>query len=83
MSDIKIVPSNKLEGSKTMEEWQKQQLAVATGVGVPEPQLKPHSSVYVALIEELETENRMLRARNERLTMAMKQVERILQENLR
>lgn len=60
--------------------WQVQQLAVATGVTSPE---KPHSATYVALIEELEAENRMLRARNERLTMVMKHLERIIQENVR
>lgn len=38
---------------------------------------------YLQEIEELETENRMLRARNERLTMAMKHLERIIQENVR
>ena len=64
----------------TMQEWQKQQLKVATGVTSPE---QPHSATYVALIEELEAENRMLRARNERLTMAMKHLERIIQENVR
>ena len=63
-----------------MEEWQSEQLKVATGVTSPE---KPHSTVYISIIEELETENRMLRARNERLTMAMKKMERVLQENLR
>lgn len=61
------------------DNWQEQQKAVATGVTVPET----HSATYVALIEELETENRMLRARNERLTMAMKHLERIIQENVR
>ena len=68
MSDIK------------MQEWQMQQLSVATGVTSPE---KPHSATYVAIIEELEAENRMLRTRNERLTMAMKKLERIIQENVR
>lgn len=64
---------------KSMEDWQKAQLDVATGVTEPET----HSTVYIGIIEELETENRMLRARNERLTMVMKKLERILQENLR
>jgi hypothetical protein len=64
--------------SMTLEEWQKQQIAVATGVTSPE-----HSTTYISLIEELETENRMLRSRNERLTKAMKQLERIVQENIR
>ena len=63
-----------------MEEWQTEQLKVATGVTSPS---ETHSMVYVSIIEELETENRMLRTRNERLTMAMKKLERILQENLR
>jgi hypothetical protein len=63
-----------------MEEWQKNQLEVATGVTSP---TEIHSTAYISIIEELETENRMLRARNERLTMAMKKMERILQENLR
>ena len=63
----------------TMQEWQMQQLAVATGVTAPET----HSATYVAIIEELEAENRMLRTRNERLTMAMKKLERIIQENVR
>ena len=63
-----------------MEEWQTEQLKVATGVTSP---TETHSMVYVSIIEELETENRMLRARNERLTMAMKKMERVLQENLR
>ena len=63
-----------------MEEWQKAQLDVATGVTSPQD---THSTIYISIIEELETENRMLRARNERLTMAMKKMERILQENLR
>ena len=63
-----------------MEEWQNEQLKVATGVTSP---ADTHSTVYISIIEELETENRMLRARNERLTMAMKKMERILQENLR
>jgi predicted transcriptional regulator len=63
-----------------MEQWQKEQLKVATGVTKPD---ETHSTVYISIIEELETENRMLRARNERLTMAMKKMERILQENLR
>ena len=66
---------------KNMEYWQKEQLKVATGV--TSPQEGTHSTVYISIIEELETENRMLRARNERLTMAMKKLERILQENLR
>lgn len=61
------------------DDWKEQQKAVATGVTTPEI----HSSVYISIIEELETENRMLRARNERLTMAMKKMERTLQENLR
>ena len=60
--------------------WQVQQLAVATGVTSPE---QTHSATYVAIIEELEAENRMLRTRNERLTMAMKKLERIIQENVR
>ena len=60
-------------------DWKAQQKAVATGVTTPET----HSSTYVAIIEELEAENRMLRARNERLTMAMKHLERIIQENVR
>lgn len=64
----------------TMQEWQMQQLAVATGVTSPE---QTHSATYVAIIEELEAENRMLRTRNERLTMAMKKLERIIQENVR
>ena len=68
-----------LEKEDNMEDWQKAQLVVATGVTEPEI----HSTVYIGIIEELETENRMLRARNERLTMAMKKMERILQENLR
>ena len=68
-----------LEKEDKMEDWQKAQLDVATGVTEPEI----HSTVYIGIIEELETENRMLRARNERLTMAMKKMERILQENLR
>jgi hypothetical protein len=68
-----------MKGKNNMEEWQRQQLGVATGVTEPET----HSTVYISIIEELETENRMLRARNERLTMAMKKMERILQENLR
>ena len=63
-----------------MEEWQSEQLKVATGVTSPND---THSTVYISIIEELETENRMLRARNERLMMAMKKMERILQENLR
>ena len=63
-----------------MEKWQTEQLKVATGVTSP---TETHSMVYVSIIEELETENRMLRTRNERLTMAMKKLERILQENLR
>ena len=63
-----------------MQEWQMQQLAVATGVTSPE---QTHSATYVAIIEELEAENRMLRTRNERLTMAMKKLERIIQENVR
>ena len=63
-----------------MEEWQKNQLEVATGVTSP---TELHSTTYISIIEELETENRMLRARNERLTMAMKKMERVLQENLR
>ena len=63
-----------------LESWQKEQLKVATGVTEPN---EVHSTVYISIIEELETENRMLRARNERLTMAMKKMERILQENLR
>jgi hypothetical protein len=63
-----------------MEEWQKNQLEVATGVTSP---TEMHSMAYISIIEELETENRMLRARNERLTMAMKKMERVLQENLR
>ena len=63
-----------------MENWQSEQLQVATGVTSP---TEMHSTVYISIIEELETENRMLRARNERLTMAMKRMERILQENLR
>ena len=60
--------------------WKQEQRKVATGVTSPE---EPHSTVYISIIEELETENRMLRTRNERLTMAMKKMERILQENLR
>ena len=64
----------------TMQAWQLQQLEVATGVTTPE---QPHSATYVAIIEELEAENRMLRTRNERLTMAMKHLERIIQENVR
>lgn len=63
----------------TLQDWQKQQMEVATGVTSPEL----HSTAYISIIEELETENRMLRTRNERLTMAMKRMERILQENLR
>lgn len=63
----------------TLQEWQKQQLEVATGV----TEGNNHSATYVAIIEELEAENRMLRARNERLTMAMKHLERIIQENTR
>ena len=63
-----------------MEEWQNEQLKVATGVTSP---TDTHSTVYISIIEELEAENRMLRARNERLTMAMKKMERVLQENLR
>ena len=63
-----------------MQEWQMQQLSVATGVTSPE---QTHSATYVAIIEELEAENRMLRTRNERLTMAMKKLERIIQENVR
>ena len=78
---MKEVKATSLEGSKTLETWQKEQLMVATGVTTPGE--TPHSATYVALIEELEAENRMLRARNERLTMAMKQMERILQENVR
>lgn len=61
----------------SLEEWQKQQLEVATGVTDGDI----HSATYVSIIEELEAENRMLRARNERLTMAMKHLERIIQEN--
>ena len=60
-----------------MEEWQKKQLEVATGVSTP----TIHPTTYIAIIEELETENRMLRARNERLTMAMKKATRLLQEH--
>ena len=60
--------------------WKDEQKKVATGVTSP---MDTHSTVYISIIEELETENRMLRARNERLTMAMKKMERILQENLR
>lgn len=78
---MKVVKASSIEGSKTMETWQEQQKAVATGVTVPAKESSTYT--YVAVIEELETENRMLRARNERLTMAMKQMERILQENLR
>ena len=63
-----------------MQPWQNEQLKVATGVTSP---TDTHSTVYISIIEELETENRMLRARNERLTMAMKKMERVLQENLR
>ena len=63
-----------------MENWQNEQLKVATGVTSP---TDTHSTVYISIIEELEAENRMLRARNERLTMAMKKMERVLQENLR
>ena len=63
-----------------MQPWQIEQLKVATGVTEP---TEVHSTVYISIIEELETENRMLRARNERLTMAMKKMGRILQENLR
>ena len=63
-----------------MENWQSEQLKVATGVTSP---TDTDSTVYISIIEELETENRMLRARNERLTMAMKKMERVLQENLR
>jgi hypothetical protein len=63
----------------TMEHWQNEQKKVATGVTEP----TVHATVYISIIEELETENRMLRARNERLTMAMKKMERVLQENLR
>ena len=67
------------QGTTTyLQDWQKQQLQVATGVTQPE-----HSATYVSIIEELEAENRMLRARNERLTMAMKHLERIIQENVR
>ena len=67
------------QGTTTyLQEWQKQQLQVATGVTQPE-----HSATYVSIIEEMEAENRMLRARNERLTMAMKHLERIIQENVR
>ena len=62
-----------------MEKWQNEQLKVATGV--TSPQEEPHSTVYISIIEELETENRMLRARNERLTTAMKKAIRTLQEN--
>lgn len=62
-----------------MNDWKEQQKKVATGVTEP----TVHATVYISIIEELETENRMLRARNERLTMAMKKMERILQENLR
>ena len=66
--------------SMTLEEWQQNQLKVATGVSQPE---ETHSATYVSLIEELEAENRMLRARNDRLMNALKQIERIVQENLR
>ena len=77
-----LVSLNQLEheGVNDMEPWQLEQLKVATGVTEP---TEVHSTVYISIIEELETENRMLRARNERLTMAMKKMERILQENLR
>ena len=78
---MKTVKPVSLNGSKTLETWQKEQLMVATGVTTPGE--TPHSATYVALIEELEAENRMLRSRNERLTMAMKQIERILMENTR
>lgn len=67
--------------SMTLEEWQQNQLKVATGVSQPEEET--HSATYVSLIEELEAENRMLRARNDRLMNALKQIERIVQENLR
>lgn len=79
--NMKTVKATTIEGSKTLETWQKEQLMVATSVTTPGE--IPHSATYVALIEELEAENRMLRSRNERLTMAMKQIERILQENTR
>ena len=72
--------SNQPAETKVLQAWQIQQKEVATGVTSPE---KTHSATYVALIEELEAENRMLRARNERLTMAMKHLERIIQENVR
>ena len=62
-----------------MTDFAEQQKEIATGVTSP----TVHATVYISIIEELETENRMLRARNERLTMAMKKLERILQENLR
>lgn len=62
----------------TLQDWQKQQLEVATGVTKPE-----HSATYISIIEELEVENRMLRARNERLTRAMKHLAQYIKENVR